>query len=599
MALLGSSAEAASWWNAKWTIRKQITLDCSETGLKIADAIGSSSVLLRLHDGNFQFLSARENGSDIRFIAEDDKTELSHHIEKFDGLLNEAFVWVTLPDLKPGSKTSFWLYYGQVDEALPATPNKDAYDKDTALVYHFSEASGPALDFSGNGLKAGGPGVPVGGGIIAGALRLTGESPITIPANPRLEQAAAGALTISLWYKPLALQGKANLITQGDASNALRLGDDNGQPFVEVISNGRSQRSPGGNAIATNTWHHLAAVAGPTSITLFLDGKLHSTLNSALPVLKGPIELGAGRDGNPGFSGELDELQIATAARPAGWLSLAAVNQGASNEAQKLLVIGNDQASNAGHSELAEHLSLLGSISKSLTFDGWVVIVLCALLALVGWIITIGKLIYLHKVDKASAAFLQVWPSLARGITALDHGDEASVNTLGGRVQGSKARLVAQSPLFHLFRLGSQEIHLRKSDADAQPFQGLSARAIAAIRAVLDGGQTREVMRLGNKLVFLTIGIAGGPYLGLLGTVIGVMITFAVIAQSGEVEINSIAPGIAGALLATVAGLAVAIPALFAYSYLNTRIKENVSAMHMFIDELVARIAEAYPTTKE
>lgn len=102
----------------------------------------------------------------------------------------------------------------------------------------------------------------------------------------------------------------------------------------------------------------------------------------------------------------------------------------------------------------------------------------------------------------------------------------------------------------------------------------------------------REVQRLNSMLVYLTIGIAGGPYLGLLGTVIGVMITFAVIAKSGEVEVNSIAPGIAGALLATVAGLAVAIPALFAYSYLSTRIKDAVNDMETFIDEFIAKMAE-------
>ena len=104
----------------------------------------------------------------------------------------------------------------------------------------------------------------------------------------------------------------------------------------------------------------------------------------------------------------------------------------------------------------------------------------------------------------------------------------------------------------------------------------------------------REVQKLNSSLVFLTIGIAGGPYLGLLGTVIGVMITFAVIAKSGQVEVNSIAPGIAGALLATVAGLAVAIPALFAYSYIASRIKDAISEMEIFIDEFVTRVAEFY-----
>jgi len=130
-------------------------------------------------------------------------------------------------------------------------------------------------------------------------------------------------------------------------------------------------------------------------------------------------------------------------------------------------------------------------------------------------------------------------------------------------------------------------------------FQGLSGRSITAIRATLDGGQTREIQKLNSQLVFLTIGIAGGPYLGLLGTVIGVMITFAVIAKSGEVEINSIAPGIAGALLATVAGLAVAIPALFVYSYISTRIRDAISDMQVFIDEFVAKIAESYPMRGE
>jgi biopolymer transport protein ExbB len=82
--------------------------------------------------------------------------------------------------------------------------------------------------------------------------------------------------------------------------------------------------------------------------------------------------------------------------------------------------------------------------------------------------------------------------------------------------------------------------------------------------------------------------------LGLLGTVVGVMITFAAIAAAGDVNVNSIAPGIAAALVATVAGLAVAIPALFGYNYLITRIKNATSDMHVFIDEFVTKVAEFY-----
>jgi biopolymer transport protein ExbB len=72
------------------------------------------------------------------------------------------------------------------------------------------------------------------------------------------------------------------------------------------------------------------------------------------------------------------------------------------------------------------------------------------------------------------------------------------------------------------------------------------------------------------------------------------MITFAAIAAAGDVNVNSIAPGIAGALVATVAGLAVAIPALFGYNYLLARVKDATSNMHVFVDEFVTRMAEYY-----
>jgi biopolymer transport protein ExbB len=95
-------------------------------------------------------------------------------------------------------------------------------------------------------------------------------------------------------------------------------------------------------------------------------------------------------------------------------------------------------------------------------------------------------------------------------------------------------------------------------------------------------------------MVLLTIAISGGPFLGLLGTVVGVMITFAAIAAAGDVNVNSIAPGIAAALVATVAGLAVAIPALFGYNYLASRIKSVSNETIVFADEMVTRLAETY-----
>ena len=72
------------------------------------------------------------------------------------------------------------------------------------------------------------------------------------------------------------------------------------------------------------------------------------------------------------------------------------------------------------------------------------------------------------------------------------------------------------------------------------------------------------------------------------------MITFAGVAAAGEVNINAIAPGIAAALLATVAGLAVAIPALFGYNYLLSRVEEITADNQIFVDELEKRIAETW-----
>ena len=110
----------------------------------------------------------------------------------------------------------------------------------------------------------------------------------------------------------------------------------------------------------------------------------------------------------------------------------------------------------------------------------------------------------------------------------------------------------------------------------------------------MDASQTRMTQRLQSQMVLLTIAISGGPFLGLLGTVVGVMITFAAIAATGDVNVNAIAPGTAAALVATVAGLGVAIPCLFGYNWLNSRIKEIVADMRVFVDEFVTRIAEHY-----
>lgn len=596
--LLSTSAQA--WWKPEWTIRKKITLDTSAAG--ITDPVGTTAVLVRLHEGNFQFAGAREDGSDIRFVGADEKTVLKHHVEKFDSILYEAFVWVQVPDIKQGAQNVIWLYYGNAGESVPRGDDaKGTYDADTTLVYHFTESGAAPADATGNGNNGEKAGIPANGAQIGGGLRLTGQNNVTIPVNPTLAWTAGGAVTLSAWIKPTVLQPNAVIFSRREGTNALVIGADNGVPYVEVTTGGTVQKSAAGAPLTANIWKHLAVVANASQITLYLDGETYTTLAAGIPALNSPSVIGkdAADAQAVGFTGELDELQIAKVARPVGFIKVAALGQVGGDKTAKLLVEGQDEMeAEGGGGELSKHLSLITDISKSLTFDGWVVIVLCALLAIVGWGVSIAKFLYLNRIQKATAAFIQKWEELSSDLSVLDHGDEENIKSMGGQANPKAQRLMNPSPLYHIYQIGSSEIQHRLSNAKHE-FQGLSGRSIQAIKATLDGGLVREVQKLNSSLVFLTIGIAGGPYLGLLGTVIGVMITFAVIAKSGEVEVNSIAPGIAGALLATVAGLVVAIPALFAYSYISSRIKDAVSDMQIFIDEFIAKIAEAFPSENE
>jgi biopolymer transport protein ExbB len=156
-------------------------------------------------------------------------------------------------------------------------------------------------------------------------------------------------------------------------------------------------------------------------------------------------------------------------------------------------------------------------------------------------------------------------------------------------------KALRSSSVYRLYHAGTEEMRQRLADEGGMQ-HGLTERTMHAIKATMEGGQVREGQRLNSLIVLLTICISGGPFLGLLGTVIGVMITFASIAIAGDVNVNSIAPGIAGALLATVAGLAVAIPALFGYNYIVSKVKEATADMAVFIEEFTTRMAEAHPT---
>ncbi|GGK54116.1 protein TolQ [Salinarimonas ramus] len=124
---------------------------------------------------------------------------------------------------------------------------------------------------------------------------------------------------------------------------------------------------------------------------------------------------------------------------------------------------------------------------------------------------------------------------------------------------------------------------------------GGSGRSVASLPAridkVLDVTIQREVERLESKLIFLASVGSAGPYLGLFGTVWGVMTSFVAIAGSNNTSLAVVAPGIAEALFATAIGLIAAIPAVIAYNKFQAEVAKAQVRLEGFADEFSAILA--------
>jgi biopolymer transport protein ExbB len=597
-------AAEGGWWDKAWSGRKAFTVETESVGMK--EAVGTTVVLVRLHQGNFPFASVKEDGSDLRFVGgADGKSPLKFHIEKWDPLLYEGYVWVQVPEV--GNQSKFWVYYGnpQAGADEGAADVKGTYGEGTVLVYHLGERGTPPKDASAAGNDATSAGVISEGALIGSGVRLLGGEPIGVPASESLKWTLGQEFTFSAWIKSGASAADAVVFSRSENGSAFRVGLDQGVPYVEITSPaGGTQRSGPIEALPENAWRKLTVVGKADRTTLYVDGVEAAAIEAGVPGLESGLFLGgddpAAGTSNGRFVGEVDEVNLVTRALPAPAIAFAALNQSASEKATQLLVAGVDESSGGGggHNEALEHVMLFGDIAKNMMFDGWIAIGVCVLMILTGWTVAAQKYLLLSRIQKGTDEFLKQWKHVSSDLTVLDSEDDEKVKSFGGNASGKSLKLMRDTPLFHVYHIGAEEIRHRMVKGKMRG-QGLSSRSMQAIKAALEAGLVRENQRLNKGIVFLTISIAGGPYVGLLGTVVGVMITFAIIAKSGEVDVNSIAPGIASALLATVAGLIVAIPALFIYSYLSSRIRDVISEMQVFIDEFVAKIAEFYPPPSE
>ena len=548
-ALLPATAHA--WWNGDWTERAKITLNTSAQGLETKEAASGVTVAVRLHSGNFDFTAAKEDGSDLRVIGGDDKTPLNFSVERFDAVNELAVLWVQVPSVLPGSDKNTIYVYGGNAKAPAEGGDASGFDAATVIALHFSDK--PAGGDTTGAIKPQGPLTVEPNGLLAASARLGGEAIVyALSEKPVLD--GGNQLTASLWVKLDDVQ-RATLLQWGGLTLSINGGKVTARADRAEVSGGE---------LAAGRWTQVALRLGLGKATLFIDGAQVAQGDMATPTLGNSLRLGEGA------RGLMDEVQIAAALRSADWLAIAAGTQGAQNK----LVAATSESKDSAGGEGESH-GYMGILVKNLTVDAWAVIIILAIMfAIAAWVM-VAKGILVNRVAKANRSFVLRFREASDELLQLEqHAPHP------------------QSPIYRLYLAGVRELAKRKvGEAGAKPLSGAS---LDAVKASVDADYVRENAQLNSGMVLLTIAISGGPFLGLLGTVVGVMITFAAIAAAGDVNVNAIAPGIAAALLATVAGLGVAIPALFGYNYLAAQIKNATSDMQIFIDEFITRVAELY-----
>lgn len=551
LAALTAATPAHAWWNGDFAYRTKINLNTQAAG--VTGEVARAPVLIRLHSGNFNFADVKPDGSDLRFVAGDDRTPLKFHIESWSHAEQTALVWVDVQGLQPGTASAIYAYYGNKNAAA-AQDVAGTFGPDYRLVYHFDNEGAPR-DATANGNNAQGGEGRNAGGLIGNSLVLDGTNPVTLPASAF----APGPLSVSFWVKPgtdgtiFTLPGAVSLVAQG------------GQLFIDQ----GGQRSAG-VAFAGESAVHVALTNDGKASRLFVASQPAGEVAGALGAAAGNAQLGVG------FAGEIDEFRVAGVALPQAAFQLAAGSEG---QGARLAVADTAQQveSGGGH-------GYIGILFGALTFDAWVVIAILAVMFILAMWVLVSKVTLFTRIEKANDNFLDAYSQQARragdhdGLPAFDPGPGAQESTLA-----------------HLYQIGRRELsdRIKEGRASGSRF-AIRAQSIAAIRSALDAEQVLVSQKLSDRLGLLTNAISGGPFIGLAGTVLGVMITFAMVAAAGEVNINAIAPGIAAALLATVAGLVVAIPAMFGYNHLLARQKKITARNQIFADELEKRIAETW-----
>ena len=207
-----------------------------------------------------------------------------------------------------------------------------------------------------------------------------------------------------------------------------------------------------------------------------------------------------------------------------------------------------------------------------------VVLAILLLFSFVSWVIIFAKFIRLRRVSGQSEKFVAFFRKSKRF---------SEVNTFAGEL--------ADTPLTTLFKAGYAELdaQVKANRAEESPTTGGGAQGklliknISGIERALERAIGVEMSRLTRNMTFLATTAAACPFIGLFGTVWGIMQSFRAIGQTGSTSIAAVAPGISGALVNTAAGLAAAIPAMIFYNYFMGKVREQRAGMEDFSLEFI------------
>ena len=241
---------------------------------------------------------------------------------------------------------------------------------------------------------------------------------------------------------------------------------------------------------------------------------------------------------------------------------------------------------------------------KNATVEGQVTVVVLLLLSLFSWTIILGKFRQLLIARAATKKFLDAYASTR---------DPLDIQRKGEEFDGAPAYQLyirGADELVYQLKNNPVEVPARVKVPPANLPPGLenehtdflaranvtkiSTASFDAVRVTLEEAAGAEAMGLEKGMIVLSTAVAGGPFIGLLGTVWGVMSTFASIAENNSASLTTMAPGVAAALVATVTGLLVAIPAMFAYNFMVTTIRAITQELDGFATRYATQIEHVY-----